>query len=65
MSNTVVIKLECGFADFSCQQHFKKSRSMSVRTVINIFCNNKHKITNEGVPEEQNRDFKKRQLEKR
>ena len=26
VSNTVVIKLECGYADFSCEQHFKNSK---------------------------------------
>ena len=59
------MKLEYESADFSCEQHFKKSKSMSIWTIINIFCNNKQKITNDGVREEQIRDFKKRQLEKR
>ena len=64
MCNTVVIKLECRSADFFCEQHFKNSKSMSVRTIGNIFCNNKQKITNEGGREDQVRNFKKKQLEK-
>ena len=51
-------------SNFSCEQLFKKSKSMSVQTIINIFYN-KQKITNKGVRDEQIRDFKKRQLEKR
>ena len=65
MSNTVLMKLDHGPADFFCGQHFKKSKSMSLRTIINIFNNNKQKITNQDVLEEQIRDFKKRQLKKR
>ena len=38
---------------------------MLVRAIINISYNNKQKITNEGMREEQIRDFKERQLEKR
>ena len=51
VSNTVLMKLEYGSADFSCEQYFKKSKSISVRTIINIFYCNKQKITNEGVRE--------------
>ena len=64
-SNTVLMNLKYGSANFSCEQHFKKSKLMSVWTIINIFYNNKQNITNEGVREEQIRNFKKRQLEKR
>ena len=49
VSNTVLMKLEYEPADFSCEQHFNESKSMSVRTIINTFCNNKQKIINEGV----------------
>ena len=52
VSNTIMIKLEYGPADFYCEQHFKKSKSMSIATIINIFYN-KQKITNEGVRDEQ------------
>ena len=65
VSNIVLMKLEYGPDDFSCEQHFKQSKSMFVRTITNIFYNNKQKIINQGVREEQIRDFKKRQLEKR
>ena len=65
VSNIVLMKLEYGPDDFSCEQHFKQSKAMSVRTITNIFYNNKQKIINQGVREEQIRDFKKRQLEKR
>ena len=63
VSNTFMIKLEYGSADFSSEQLFKKSKSMSVQTIINIVYK-KHKITNKGVRGKQIRDFKKRQLEK-
>ena len=65
VSNIVLMKLEYLLANFTCEQHFKNSESVSVRTIINIFYNNKQEITNKGVREEQIRDFKKRQLEKR
>ena len=65
VSNTVLMKLDYGPTDFFCGQHFKKSKSMSLRKIINIFNNNKQKITNQDVREEQIRDFKKRQLKKR
>ena len=65
VSNIVLMKLEYGPDDFSCEQHFKQSKAMSVRTITNIFYNNNQKIINQGVREEQIRDFKKRQLEKR
>ena len=45
VSSTALMKLEYGSADFSCEQLFKKSKSMCLL-------------------EEQNQDFKKRQLEK-
>ena len=31
VSNTVLMKLEYGSVDFSCEQHFKKNKSMPVR----------------------------------
>ena len=65
MSNTVLMKLYYGPADFYCGQHFKKSKSVPLRTIISIFNNNKQKITNQDVREEQIRDFKKGQLKKR
>ena len=65
VSKTVLMKIEYGSADFSCEQHFKNSKPMSIRTIINIFYNNKQKITNKGVREEQIQDFKKQQVEKR
>ena len=65
VSNIVLMKLEYLLANFTCEQHFKNSKSVSVRTIINIFYNNKQELTNKGVREEQIRDFKKRQLEKR
>ena len=62
VSYTVLMESEYRSADFSCEQHFKKSKSMFVRTTINTLYNNKQEITNEGVREEQIWDFKKRQL---
>ena len=59
MSNTGWMKLEYGSAGFSCEQYFKKSKSMFVRTIINMLYNYKQKITNEGVHEEQIQDFEK------
>ena len=35
--NTVLMKLKYLSADFSCEQHFKKSKPMSIRAIINIF----------------------------
>ena len=58
------MKLEYKFSNFSCEQFFEKIKSMSIRTIINIFYNNKQKLTNEGVSEEQIRDFKNQQLKK-
>ena len=58
------MKLEYKFSNFSCEQFFEKIKSMSIWTIINIFYNNKQKLTNEGVSEEQIRDFKKQQLKK-
>ena len=53
VSNTVLTKLEYRTADFSCEQHFKKSTSISVWIIINIIYNKKQKITNGGVRKEQ------------
>ena len=53
VSNTVLMKLEYRTADFSCEQHFKKSTSISVWIIINIIYNKKQKITNGGVRNEQ------------
>ena len=51
------MKLEHKFSNFSCEQIFEKTKSMSVWTIINIFHNNKQKLTNDDVCEEQIRDF--------
>ena len=49
---------------FLVNNFLKESKSMTARTIINIFYNNEQKITNERGCEEQIWGFKEQQLEK-
>ena len=63
MSNTVLMKLEYGSADFSCEQLFKREQ-INDRTDNHKHILQHRKITNESGCEEQIWGFKERQLEK-
>ena len=49
---------------FSCEEHARKVKKIDISIIINIFYNNKQKITTDSVRKQQVTDFKARQRSK-